>query len=587
MNALSLLQSFQRGDYGKILDRFDASPDGFPERAYGSLAGAFAMQGRMIEAEGIVKRIEQGSGSRDFVEARFWLGVGLMRSGEYERAGEIFQANLRFVAKKQEAHARFWAEQGLSFFHSYLGQYAETKAQAERALLSATQLGNNYCRVLALDLLGQAMVNLGEVRAGLAVLDRALSLAKRESWTNLHRPIKLSRSILSVQFGQEADALLLRLLRSADYPDSYSQSYLELELARQAMLQGRTEKCRGFLASAAKGVRSSRNRRQSILLALRLAHLEQECEHLPAAEKQLAEARALLQPGIDNFFLPMLLDLEHRLAVAKGDTSTALNRKKELVSLCGQSPTAVHLRILRRRGWINSAPATDDRIADLIDAYEAEGEPSLPSILENGHLSFLRKILKVPHSSKLLWLDLEPGKLTVFSPAQVQHLPSALSRNQRRLLLGLADSLSRAALVKSVWGYEYHPLRHDSLVYAAVNKLRSTLGPVGDWVESGADGYSLQREVSLRLQHQSSEESAERAPLPRRDFDLALNHRQRGILIYLENHEMIAQNDCMRLFRVSAITASRDLSFLLKQKYLVRTGKARATKYHRNSSSSV
>jgi Fic family protein len=60
---------------------------------------------------------------------------------------------------------------------------------------------------------------------------------------------------------------------------------------------------------------------------------------------------------------------------------------------------------------------------------------------------------------------------------------------------------------------------------------------------------------------------------------LNLNHRQLAVLRYLQNHPKITRREFMKLFKVSTMTAYRDLSDLLEKKLLVAQGLGRGTYY--------
>jgi DeoR/GlpR family transcriptional regulator of sugar metabolism len=58
-----------------------------------------------------------------------------------------------------------------------------------------------------------------------------------------------------------------------------------------------------------------------------------------------------------------------------------------------------------------------------------------------------------------------------------------------------------------------------------------------------------------------------------------LNHRQLAILRKFRNKEFFDVQACKTLFKVSQITATRDLSGLHKLALIQRVGKGRATRY--------
>ena len=109
---------FRKGEYQKVLELFDEDPGAFPEIALPSLSGSFSMLGRSVEAEGVIDRIEGACGAPGLVEARFWLAVGLLRAGKLERAKALFLENQKTSNGFPDPRARFWASQGMAFFHS-------------------------------------------------------------------------------------------------------------------------------------------------------------------------------------------------------------------------------------------------------------------------------------------------------------------------------------------------------------------------------------------------------------------------------------------------------------------------------------
>ena len=58
-----------------------------------------------------------------------------------------------------------------------------------------------------------------------------------------------------------------------------------------------------------------------------------------------------------------------------------------------------------------------------------------------------------------------------------------------------------------------------------------------------------------------------------------LNSRQQKILRFLAQNEFIDTPKCQEIFETSEVTASRDLSALLRLSLIDRIGKGRATKY--------
>ena len=138
-----------------------------------------------------------------------------------------------------------------------------------------------------------------------------------------------------------------------------------------------------------------------------------------------------------------------------------------------------------------------------------------------------------------------------------------------------------------MWGYSYHPMRHDPLVYSMVARLRTVLGPFQSWLISDQDGYRLLDGITinwLKPEIEGAPATVASPTLPK-DVFKNLNHRQIKILEYIQTHGSIHLQDCLELFEVSKVTASRDLSHLHQQDYVLRLGRGKATKYLLNSES--
>jgi predicted HTH transcriptional regulator len=149
---------------------------------------------------------------------------------------------------------------------------------------------------------------------------------------------------------------------------------------------------------------------------------------------------------------------------------------------------------------------------------------------------------------------------------------------------------SKSDLVRAIWGYSYHPLRHDPLIFQSVSRVRELLGSRAHWVESTGSGYRLRHDVrlvSLRPEEalpapalDALERSRPRQEEPSRQGDL--NFRQVRILELMRKKRFLAASECAKQFRVTEMTARRDFAALMKTGWVSRTGRARATRYELN-----
>jgi uncharacterized membrane protein len=155
---------------------------------------------------------------------------------------------------------------------------------------------------------------------------------------------------------------------------------------------------------------------------------------------------------------------------------------------------------------------------------------------------------------------------------------------------------SKEFLVREVWGYEYDPFRHDSLVYSSINKVRQLLAPHADWVQLTEEGYFLSPTVKVILKNNlkpailAKDLKVKTGKLPPATAKVRLptkwskhlkdlNFRQIQILDYLKNNPSISVLELSTKLRISKPTATRDLSKLFELGIVSRVGQGRATRY--------
>src|SRR5690606_25293127 len=105
-----------------------------------------------------------------------------------------------------------------------------------------------------------------------------------------------------------------------------------------------------------------------------------------------------------------------------------------------------------------------------------------------------------------------------------------------------AGEVPKEDLVKAIWGYAYHPGRHDPLIYSTISRVRSALGDRADWLEFTERGYRLRPGIGVTL--------IEAAPATHRDLGAtsvceddaksSLNSRQREIVSAIARGESVS-----------------------------------------------
>jgi hypothetical protein len=223
----------------------------------------------------------------------------------------------------------------------------------------------------------------------------------------------------------------------------------------------------------------------------------------------------------------------------------------------------------------------EDPLGDLIDLVKANPEEGLSAILQSGYLSLLLDQLPIRPGESLLYFDLMPDSLLIADRGNLEFQPRGVSQTIRALAAQLAQGeCTKEKLIETVWGYRYDRLRHDSLIYPAISRFRQLLGSRAIWVEATDKGYRLNGRVKL-LFHRTAEVPPQPVPVESREPSILdeLNYRQLSLLQQIEKRESLDAQSCTKIFKISKVTASRDLSQLHRLALVKRVGKGRATRY--------
>jgi len=581
----SIAPLFFGGGHREVVERTIDSPNpNFNLEEFPFIVGALIMIGRIEEAEMMYGLREQQLSPEQRVACRFFLGVGFCRHSFYKKSLDYFLENYHRRFETSDTVSRFYRRFGLGFYHYFAGSMRRALSGAEKGFQAALEAQFLYGRALASDLKGHVLVLTGQVSLGLRTLELAEHLAEQLGARWLQEAIQSSLLSYRAQFGIEKNAIesLKQRIELLSKQDIYTQSALLLELAQAYLRHGKLTDAKEALNECCRIAYGSKNRRHTALLNLRYAYV-----HWLEGEPHLAlnlvrNAITQIDTQIDRALELRLRGFERRLVkVLKVEVC-----EKTLDQIVGGLTTkvgeAVRIRMLARESVDHPSWAMpgEDPLGDLWDCIYRDPQGALEEILKKRLFGLLPEILPVQRGERTLYLDLEPGSLTIFDKGDVEHHPEAISRSLRSLLLELSQGVRRKeTLIENIWKYKYHSLRHDPLIYSAVAKLRKTLGARSHWIEASELGYQLRPGVRVLLPpaYQVSAELPEPVAA-----EMPLNVRQQKILRFLAQHEFIDATTCRELFETSEVTASRDLSELMRLRLIARIGKGRATKYSRN-----
>lgn len=586
----NISELFYAGLHSSVIEKtLDLPHAGYSPSDFPFVIGALSYLGRMDEAERLYKMKRGMLGLEDLLKCRYFLGVGMCRHSYYANARRYFFENFAVRRKATDGESQFFIYQGLGFYQYFAGRMKNAKQNAERGLNASLSAGFLYGRAMSMDLKGHSTIQIGEVGPGLETLRIAEQLATQLGAAWLSEAILVSIVSYRARFGiapETALAEITQKLASLSKQDIYSQSTLLLDLAQLYIRRGDISQARKALNDCCRLVYGLGNRRHAALLNLRYAYIHYLEGEPHLALNLLRNALTQIEPKIDVLLELKLRGLEERLVLEMGleiCTEAQLQVIQKLTKRVREI-TAHRILLRKRKVSLSTNHVGEDPFGDLFDLVHREPKHAVEAIIESGYFGLLNEVLGDSRGKRILYLDLEPGSLTLFDKGTVEHCHGGLSRSARSILLELQHGKrTKEELIRTIWKYEYHPLRHDALIYSAIAKLRKLLGKRSHWLEVSENGYSLRQEVqvlayaetnAVPAQLQVKEEQAAGAETP-------LNPRQQKILRFLEQNEFIDSMTCKGMFKTSEITASRDLSELVKLQLVLRVGKGRATKYSR------
>lgn len=605
---MSLREEFLRGEYGEIVQRYDrgsfVASKTSKKRETPWIAASLALMGRIDEALEI-ETVTRASVKEPI--ARFYIIVALIRSSEYELAqSELtsFLRETRLGVTSGEMNARFYVFQALGFRAFFEGHYKKSLYWSQKAWGLALKVGGLHERVLSADLRGHCLIQMGDFEAGLESLEVALDVAKRFGNKSHVRALRAALAIAEVQHGYRTKEELRQLLTESLSSDSYTSANVLIELVRQENLMGRYRQALKIVSQTRPLIKRVRHKRQMASLAVREAYSHFRLGDLKRALDILLMAENKLEAR-DRAVLIEVKGLKFQVLKAMSTKSEKEVSKtfSEVKRLAHEVRNHRSLSFVRRwetsqKAGISQAPI--DRWIHGVTDYHIRRE-----LLERGYLDFFSKLFGEAANDAVL-LELVSGTVLFRVRSELEAGEDRFSSSLRRGLLILArERRTKEELLQLVWGYQYDASRHDTLIYTFIRRLRLALGPLGAALNfSAADGtYGFARPVAVKvLEYESSvgfqaakQDSVNEPDANSRvlsddsadDFQV-WNPRQLELLAKLKaaklekrplTEQIIKPKELIQTYKVSRITAGRDLAELSRKGLLVRIGSGRGTGY--------
>ena len=377
-------------------------------------------------------------------------------------------------------------------------------------------------------------------------------------------------------------------------------------MARQLTLIGDLDGAEKELKHAARVVLISGNRRQKITVKHRLAYTYFLKGKVEESLRLLIEAEQELDPNFDLHHRLMIEGL--RLKILKNKNAPNLKDvEKRVFALTAKTGVGIGRNILwRETGEGEPTMPGDDALGDM-KHLTRRGFPApfadIEKIVSANLLGFLPEIMPFELGTRVICLDLIPGELFIFDRGNVFRSSTRVSGLLKSLIVALARSgKQKPELVETLWGFNYHSLRHDPMLYALINRLRRVMGSRNTWLEADGGIYAFAEDVKIFFYEHTDlplnlrqgykqvagsregsveieDGSAGEQQFSDTPLQSNLNHRQMAILSTLDQQKYINAVECAELYDVSKVTATRDLTELWRVGLIGRIGKGRATRY--------
>jgi hypothetical protein len=325
---------------GRYADVIATTYDGRGEIApadVGFVVGALTFVDRVDDALGAFAVWRSRSGEalapRTLAACRFFLGLAWARAGYFDRSFALLVAEGFRARHDPDPWVRALVFQGLACQCYFTGRYPGAAANALRAMQAAHEAGFVYAVMLATDMRGHSLVQMGQLQRGIALLEQANKQARRLGLTNNAYAVDASIATYVTRFVPHAEALdrVEALLRRRSH-DSYSRRALLTEAAVQRALRGRcAEAVEALEAADRDALRGDTRRGKVTSLLARLWVTRWQLG--PASCRALVhQARELIEPR-DVAFLAELLGFEILVARAAGDGERVAHALGELRGL--------------------------------------------------------------------------------------------------------------------------------------------------------------------------------------------------------------------------------------------------------------
>ena len=593
MVKASLAHLFFKGDFHKVLaESVNHTPPKTPMGQIELIIGALVLTGKLDHALALYRELLEKMSLEQQIGARFYLGIGHNRRGQYHTSMQIFAENLKTLRHScpLSNRAHFYIYQGIAFHYLYECRYDLAISCGQKALEGAFRDRFSFGRILACDLLGNAFARRFDFSRAHEIYQEGIDLAQSLGNEGILEAIRINQMITDSLAGRGGEWIYKELLLTyqKELPrNNFSKATLGLGLVKQLHLRGQMDVAEQVLTQIEDFVNLHKSNRQSAQLRLAQSYHAFLRGDVERAEAILERNKALINFQTDHSLALNYFGLKERIVERLGRSLTADERKAIKIHE-HRSKDGFHQRVSRRKAAKEASKLSlgEDPLGDLLDQLAEQGAKSsmIREILNQGTFGLLRDAFRIAPGSQLILLDALPGIHIIFDRGQVYLCETPLFQTSRQLLCLLDHGPEPIFdIVRKLWGQTYRAERHNNSFYSVVSRLRQFLGPYRDWLENHGGQYQLKAGVKI-LEHRpfGSFEPKDSPPsVPKKTSKLVspLNLRQIRLLEALDPGQVINNQWVQKHLKTSYATATRDLTNLVERGLLAKYGKGKSTAY--------
>lgn len=562
--------------------------------------------GQHLAARILFKEYLKELSLEDQIMAQFHLGISYVRTSEYKLAQEQFIKNLRLIrSNKVNPVSYFFCFQGLSFYRFFFSEHKKSYFWANKAYSYLLKSKKTFSLFFALsyDLQGHNLIQLGKIHLGISQLKKALSICKQNNYLTLKNDIEVSIAIYQSEYNENPKSqitLLTDLLNTNESKSDYSKSALVIQIAKLYLIMGKYSLAKNFLTLNYDLIYNNENKRKIAGLNTLMADLlYKNGQHLEALSVAKI-ARKNLDEKIDiSLILPIIILEIKILNILKKDVTDLMDYTEKLIS---NADRYLDKKIFSRlKNTFVQTEIGQDPLGDIIDLVHKKKEVAFDLILKNELFGLLPRYFNLIPGQKYLLIINELNYAFSIDFDSIDFLGS-LTKNQYHFLYNISfSSISKEKLIENIWGYQYDSIRHDSLIYTTISRLKKILNNKKHWIVADETKYSAQNEIQIIFksykdlkQKNINSSSASEMPIKQKNLEtktfgnsnklaqknITNNLNYRLIQTISDPPETpISVSNYAETWKVTRMTSLRDLSELCKLGLAIKIGQGKATRY--------